>query len=197
MRVALYIEGGGSKSADIACRRGFPKLISKAGLTGRMPRCVACGPRNDTFDHFSTTHAQCNDIYAILLVDSEDPVTAPAWQHLKQRDNWDRPTGADDDQAQLMIQCMETWLIADRPTLKQFFGQAFRESALPPGNDPEARPVDTVQDALEAATRDCGDKRNYRKGRRSFELLGKVDPAELRARLPGFRRLCETLESHC
>ena len=56
-----------------------------------------------------------NDL-PLLLVDSEGPVAAgqTSWQHLKARDNWDKPRPVSDDQAFLMVEVMETWFIADR-----------------------------------------------------------------------------------
>ena len=81
----------------------------------------------------------------MLLVDSEAPMLAAAqpgdasqpedrkrwqpWLHLKQRkgDDWDKPTGSEDLQCHLMVQCMEAWLLTDRETLKVFFGQGFKD----------------------------------------------------------------------
>jgi hypothetical protein len=75
-----------------------------------MPRIIACGGRDDAFDRFR--HAP-EEQHAILLVDSEGPVATKPWVHLKARDGWD-PGAATDDQAQLMVACMERglWRIA-------------------------------------------------------------------------------------
>ena len=55
MNARLYIEGGGdSKQLHTRCREGFRKLLERCGFGGRMPRLVACGGRNSTFDDFST-----------------------------------------------------------------------------------------------------------------------------------------------
>ncbi|MBI2318589.1 MAG: DUF4276 family protein [Betaproteobacteria bacterium] len=116
-----------------------------------------------------------------------------AWEHLANRDRWVRPQDAEDDRAQLMVQCMETWCVADHQALRTFFGQGLNERALPPLVDLEARPKDDVQAALDNATRDCERDRAYRKGRRSFELLAALDPAELEKHLPHFVRLCDCL----
>lgn len=195
MTVTLYVEGGGdSKSGHIACREGFRKLLSRAGFEGRMPRIKACGTRARTYDDFRTAlRISGPSAYPVLLVDSEAPVSKSAWAHLGQRDNWSQPDGADDDQAQLMVQCMETWCIADREALRAFFLQCLQESALPAPNDLETRPKEDVQEAMERATRTCERDRTYTKGRRSFELLGKLNPSELR-KLPHFAALCEVLE---
>ena len=76
MSVKLYVEGGGdSKALRRACAKGFRTFIERAGLEGRLPRIVACGGRNKTFDRFSTTHNAGEDT-PVLLVDAEGPVTA-------------------------------------------------------------------------------------------------------------------------
>jgi hypothetical protein len=197
VNVKIYIEGGGdSKLQHVQCREGFRKLFENAGFTGRMPRTIAGGGRGSTFDAFKTAIAvRSQDTMPMLLVDSEDPVTVPtAWEHLQARDKWERPADVTDDQAQLMVTCMETWIMADRAALNRVFGSSLQTSALLPETNLEARPRDAVQDALEHATRGCGRDKAYSKGRRSFQVLAFLDPAALKQRLPYFRRLLETLD---
>lgn len=197
MNVKIYIEGGGdSKLQHVQCREGFRKLFENAGLAGRMPRIVAGGGRGNTFDAFKTAVAvDSQDAVPMLLVDSEDPVSAAtAWEHLQARDKWERPADVIDDQAQLMVTCMETWIMADRAALNRVFGSSLQTSALLPETNLEVRPRDAVQDALEHATRGCGRGKAYSKGRRSFQVLAFLDPAALKQRLPYFRRLLETLD---
>ena len=195
MTVKLFVEGGGdAKSLHIDCRRGFSQLLERAGFKGRMPRIKACGSRNAAYDDFLTAHSQSRTQgHPILLVDSEGPVSRDPWGHLSARDGWSRPSDADDGQAQLMVQCMESWCVADRGALRAFFGSCIVENALPAVNNLEACAKDDVQRALENATRSCGRKRAYAKGRRSFQLLGVLDPDTLREHLPQFARLCEAL----
>lgn len=196
MKVKLYIEGGGNRSSlHIKCREGFRKLLERAGFQGRMPSTKACGNRNAAYDDFKTALkvAATTNEYPVLLVDSEAPVSQLPWQHLQSRDGWERPADADDEQAQLMVQCMESWCVADRIALRKFFGDRFRENPLPSLENLEARAKETVQEALVNATRDCGRQRGYEKGKRSFELLGELNPVELKKYLPHFVRLCEML----
>lgn len=193
MRVAVYVEGGGRRwQVNRACRAGFGALFRKAQLP-RSPAVIPCGPRHDAFKQFCRALAD-SDEYPILLVDSETQVTQQPWRHLETQDNWNQPAGTDEDQAQLMVQCMETWCAADRSALQHFFGPDLNEKKLPPLNDLEERPKDRVQDDLREATRPCGEERMYRKGRRSFELLAKLNPTVLKEHLPHFRRLCDALE---
>lgn len=131
-----------------------------------------------------------------FLVDSEAPVTEPVWKHLQEQDGWSQPDGADDDQAQLMVQCTETWCVADRNALRRFFGQHLQDSALPALNNLEGRAKDDVQQALEDATRECGRDRKYNKGRRSFRLIAELDPSALKEHLPHFVELCNVLDKN-
>ena len=198
MSVRLYVEGGGNtERLQLECRKAFRQLLEKMGLSSRMPRIYACGSRNDAFDDFCHAHATAKpDEFIVLLVDSEDPVTLPPWQHLKARDGWDCPTGATDDQAQMMVTCMETWIVADREALRRVFGSALRETHLPATTGLEARGRDQVQNALERATAACVLARRYQKGRRSFQTLAEVKPEALEG-LPHFQRLLTLLQDRC
>jgi hypothetical protein len=190
--VRLYVEGGGDDRAELRarCREGFSKLLLRSGFGGNMPRIVASGGRDRVFDDFKTavqTHGI--DELPIMLVDSEDPVTQTPWAHLRTRDRWECPAGVTDDQAQLMVTCMETWIMADRAALRRACATPLQRSALLPDQDMERRPRHDVQNALEKATHAW-----YCKGGRSFKILADLDPSLLRAKLPHFRRLVETLE---
>ena len=154
-----------------------------------MPRLKACGSRQSAYENFVAIYASQSSLdYIALLIDSEDPVANidETWRHLNQRDGWQTPPGAQDDQVLLMVTCMETWIVADRQTLNQHFGNPLQTSALPPLDNLEGRSRQDVQDRLERATRDCPSP--YTKGPKSFEILGKLNPDVLEQRLPSFRR---------
>jgi hypothetical protein len=197
VRAHLYIEGGESKEDKIRCREGFCKILEKAGFSGRLPRLRACGGRYSAFDDFKTAHAgrRLGDFIA-MLVDSEDPVKdlEKTWDHLKSRvgDKWDKPVGAVDEQVLFMTTCMETWIVADRAALREHFGQRLQEKALPALHDLENRSRADVHDKLVRASRDCLNA--YSKGKRSFEVLAKLDPAVLKQYLPSFVRVDRILK---
>ena len=202
MSVRVYVEGGGNKATDSDCKRAFHTLLTKAGFAGRLPRVLPCGPRNEAFNDFRTAlRNSTSDDYPILLVDSEDPVAdanqpdadpSGAWRHLAQRDGWTRPDGAADDQAQLMVTAMETWLLADRQALAAYFS-GMNASALPADTELEDRRREDVLRALDNAARPSS-KGGYAKGSDAFALLAQADPTALRSRLPHFRRFVETLD---
>ena len=144
-----------------------------------MPRIVACGSRDNAYDRFRTGHSS-KGVSAMLLVDSEGPVTAlGTWQHLKSRDGWDRPSGATDDQCHLMVEVMESWFLADKDALQAYFGQGFRRQALPLNPNIEQIPKQDVERGLDGATQGTM-KGRYRKGADSFGILMRLDPAKVR-----------------
>ena len=184
MSVIIYIEGGGDNDQNLErlFRRSWATFFAAAGLQGHRPRVVRGGGRNRTFNLFAKEIKRPNPKRVpLLLVDSEAPVKAGrlVWQHLQANDNWIRPLNAGDDQTFLMVQAMETWFLADRNSLKRYFGAKFKENALKQWPKLEDVPKETVLDALERAT----DKR-YDKGKASFELLAQVDPALIEAACP-------------
>jgi hypothetical protein len=201
----IYVEGGGdSKQLRSLCRRGFSDFFGKAGLFGKMPRVVACGSRENAYDSFCT--AVENGESALLLVDSEAPVAAAntpgavsawtPWVHLGERkgDGWKRPARAVDEDCHLMVQCMETWFLADPKALEQFFGQGFQAGALPHGSKAvESISKASIFQSLARATRSCKSKRPYGKGEHSFKILGMIDPQKVATASPWAGRLLEEL----
>ena len=201
MTAHLYIEGGGnSKQEKIRCREAFASLLKSQGFSGRMPRLTACGGRGAAFDDFKTAHAAAKPGHFIgLLIDSEDPLAMPkdpleqrTWEHLRQRDGWATPKRATDQQVLFMTTCMETWIAADRPTLRTHYGQGLNEKQLPPTDQLESRHRHAVQDAIQNATSNCSNA--YRKGKRSYEVLAKLNPAVLDGLLPSFARAMAILD---
>jgi len=191
----IYLEGGGdSKELYVRCREGFRKLLKRSGFDGRLPRLVACGGRNAAFNDFKIDHVSkgASD-YVALLIDSEEPVNdkETPWDHLKARDGWDHPAGSTNDQVFLMTTCMETWIITDREALSAHYGKKLRLRALPPLTDMEQRLRHEVQDQLAQSTRDCTNR--YVKGKRSFEILGKLTADVLEKHLPSFARFRKIL----
>ena len=197
MTAVLYVEGGGNgKAARAECRRGFAQFLANAGLKERMPRIIASGGRQHAFDDFRhALNKPRKDRFNVLLVDSEGPVAenTGTWAYLKQLDGWDRPQGAADHSAHLMVQCMEAWFLADKDGLAKFFGRGFNANALPRNPDIEEVPKNDLLTGLKNATRRCRPKGEYSKGRHSFEILSKTDPVRVLDASPYAKRLVDTL----
>lgn len=189
MRAYIYIEGGGdSKELHVRCRQGFRQLLERCGFSGRMPRLVACGGRSAAYSDFKTAYESNKAEYVAMLIDSEEPVSNPeeTWDHLRNCDRWERPDGADDEQVLFMTTCMESWIAADHDTLGQHYGNNLQKSALPSLISLEQSNRQNIQERLKHATRNCSNA--YQKGKRSFEILGKLKPETIESHLPAFQR---------
>ncbi len=191
VRVVLIVEGGGDHDKDlkIACRRGFNRLLKSCNLP-RMPRIQAGGSRKTAFDRFrSELQNRTQREYPVLLVDSEEQVDnhEKPWDHLEKRDAWRRPEEASDTDVFLMTTCMETWIVADRDCLRDYYPSGLIESRLPRRSDLEAVDRHTIQSSLEKATEKTN--KPYRKGEVSFDILALVNGERLQTQnLPGFHR---------
>ncbi len=182
VKVIVFVEGGGNRKLDDACRRGFRQFFIRAGLNPSCFSIVACGNATKACERF-VMRLNCplpNEV-SLLLVDSEEPVAAAdAWSHLSSRkeNKLRRPVGASDDSAQLMVQCMEAWFLADRETLKAYFGQSFSDSKLPSSANIEAVAKDRTLESLKDTTRESK-KGRYDKGEHSFAILERLDASKV------------------
>ena len=197
VKAALYIEGGGTGGRlGQLFRNAWRDFFVSAGLAGSLPRIVRGGGRQQTFEQFSAAIGSGRtEELPILLVDSEGPVESgrSAWEHLQANDRWARPPGVEDEQAFLMVQTMETWLLADRHALRDYFGPSFRENRLPSQYSLESIAKETVQQSLERATADCG--KRYAKGSISFEILRRINPDAVSERCLHARAMLDCLRS--
>ena len=198
MKVKIYVEGGGDRrDLKAKCRQGFRMFLQNAGVRDGGFSIHACGGRQAAYDDFCVALKNAkDDEFIVLLVDSEAPVAqshsdAP-WSPLKARDNWDQPAQATDDNAHLMVQCMEAWFIADRATLRAFFGQGFNENRLPANPNVEEIPKQDLYAGLNNASRNS-QKGRYGKGRHSFDILSQINPTRVAAASHWAKRLIDTL----
>lgn len=206
MSAYIYVEGGASgpnedgsssKYLTIRCQEAFHTLLDRMGFTGRKPRLVACGGRSRVYGRFCTAHGASGG-YVAMWIDSEEPMadTEQAWKHLAEVTSvaaWVKPAGAEDDQVLFMTTCMETWIVADRATLREHYKQKLNENPLPHTNGLESKGRHDVQDRLERATKDC--QNAYAKGKRSFDVVAKLEPGVLKQHLPSFVRILRILSA--
>ena len=197
VKVRLIIEGGGEgKRQAGSFRAGWREFFQSAGITANRPIILRGGSRNQAFQRFVSEVEKANpDELPILLVDSEGPVEPnhSVWQHLQTNDGWRPPASVSDQQAFLMVQAMEAWLLADRAALQNYFGRGFRENRLPQQTNPERVPKDDLAPALARASADC--RRQYAKGPVSFAILGIVNATVVAERCRHARALIDHLRS--
>ena len=208
VKIHVYIEGGGDGNSGliVACQKGFREFLANAQINVGKVKLIPCGNRGRALKNFRL--ALKNGLIALLLVDSEGPVHANhqsgdsetwrPWSHLESRpdDGWKLPEGATEQDCHLMVQCTESWLIADRAALRHFFGQHFKAARLPaPTAKIESIPAEAIIKSLKLATSECETKRPYDKGAHSFELLSRIDPAKVKAASPWAARFLAELKS--
>lgn len=196
MRIAIHAEGGGEgQLLDTLFRQAWAAFFRSAGLAGRMPRVVRGQGREQTIANFLKALQQPEaGVLPLLLVDSEKAV--PAGQSAAgflRADTHVRLPQAADGQMFLMVQLMETWFLADRDLLRRYFGNELRENAFAAWPDLEAVPKETVLRVLDQATAGC--RTPYGKGKVSFELLGRLDPARVETACPHARELLAFLRA--
>lgn len=191
------MEGGGPKpNSHALLRQGMDAFLAEIKDACRKKRwnwkLVCCGTRDETYKHFENERANSDDSIVVLLVDSETRVdmSAPA-AHLAAHDQWDFQ-GVDDDVIHLMVQTMETWIVADPDALRAYYGQGFRGNVLPRHQNLEEVNKSDIGQALNLATQGT-QKGKYHKIKHARELLQLINTMTVRERCPHCERLFETL----
>ena len=195
VEVRVIVEGGGDASVqDGPFRIGYGTFLRKIAPPEVDGRPVALeivrgkGGRS-AVDKYLSQRSLYPDALLILLIDSEEPVSpnATVWEFIKARHGFDHPAWAEEAHAYLMVQCVETWLVADPAALAVHYGPKFDADKLPKRTNLEEELKRDVQSKLEEAVGKLGG--GYRHGD-SAKLIARVDPARV-ARLSHGARLRE------
>lgn len=196
--IHIYIEGGGDgKNTKDLIKQGFSQffkpLVDETKSKSMRWDITICGSRNNAFRGFRNALKYYPEVFNVLLVDAEAPLEISSfWEHLKSRDDWDKPLGVDDDNCHLMVQTMDAWFIADIEALKKFYGQGFKENAIPKNSNVETIDKDRLFDSLKKATCNTS-KGEYHKIKHASKLLGLIDVVKVRQASPSCNRLFTTL----
>ena len=196
--LTIIMEGGGETARGrAAIRQGMDQFLAPVKQLARDRamrwKLTPWGSRSKAYDRF---HAAVRDQEAdlvILLVDSEGPVHTPPKRHLTDRDGWNLDF-ANDDTVHLMVQSMETWIVADAAALTAYYGQGFRANALPSTSDLESIERSTIATGLKQATRNTR-KGAYQKIRDGGQLLERIDANVVGAKCPSCAAFFEALSS--
>ncbi len=194
--IRLYVEGAGNDiHTKKLLRDGFRSFLNELIQLARRKRVkfqiIACGPRQQAFSDFSNALQKHSTAFNILLVDAEAAVSASPWQHLRGRDGW-QVGHLNDEHCHLMVQMMEAWLVADPSALSRFYGQGFKENAIPKNPNVEQIDKKTLLSALKDATRNTS-KGEYHKTRHGFRILEQLEVAKVRHAAPHCDRLFKAL----
>ena len=184
--IRIYFEG------DTSLRRGFRTFIQRG--CGTVVRTVSGGSRNDTIKDFMTALQTRTTALNLLLIDAEGKDDSRLFESLSKHRDWKPPTGATGlaNRVFWMVQVMEAWFLADRAALKRYYGDAFRESALPRRTEVEQISKSDVDTALTEATKKTG-KGPYHKTGHAPKLLELIDPKKVRKASPNCERLFQQL----
>lgn len=185
--VRIYFEGAPK------LRPGFQSLF--AGLQSASRRITPVPCKANAIADFMDGIKNYPDAVNILLIDSEGPYTPNLLQEVRRHDHWDTALGRQvpDDRLHFMVQVMESWFLADRATLRNYYGPGFAENRLPANRQVEQIRKDDVINGLAAATRDTV-KGRYHKTRHAPDLLASLNPAQVRAAAPACANLFAALE---
>ena len=112
-------------------------------------------------------------------------------RHLQARDKWNL-SFTPEETVHLMVQIMETWIVADLAALSQYYGQGFRANKLPKATNLETVPKPTVERSLGEATKDT-QKGRYHKIRHASDLLKLIDVESVKAQCDHCQRLFDDL----
>ena len=195
--ISIYLEGGGDTAGTrAALRQGMDAFLQPMKQAARdkalLWKLIACGTRSEAYKGFrNAINDSEGDEVVVLLVDAEEPVNRLASDHLRNRDGWDLGL-ASDDIIHLMVQTMETWIVADPNTLGVHYGQGFKTNVLPKARNLETVSKSDIAHRLKEATRQTL-KGPYHKTRHASDLLKRIDAERVKKRCRHCRLLFDKL----
>lgn len=201
VELRIFVEGGGESSAlRRSCRIAFKRFLPTVGA-GVILGVRPCGSRGNAYRDFVTAVKQRKpDVLPVLLVDSEAPVGQShkdkPWKFLgaQRHGKWTRPSGSRDNQAHLMVQFMESWLVCDPAALEEHYGKGFKKDKLPQNKNIEKVSTTEVKRKLNSAIRDTnrGKKGTYEHNE-GFAILADLKYAKVEERSVWAKRLFDFL----
>lgn len=183
--VLIYIEGDTKqkgKANAIPLRQGLRTFFQNLENEIKVPiRIKPVGARELTIKIFLSEIDDNRDNFAVLLVDAEgeigeDESVKTFLRKISDKFNF---KNVKDEQCHLMVQLMESWFLADKEKLGEFYGPNFNHNALPKNKNVEKIPKADVLKGLKAATAKTK-KGEYGKGTHSGEILQKINSSSVR-----------------
>ena len=185
--IRIYFEG----SARL--REGFNKLIrptiERASHNSVRFNLIAGGSTEETIKDFKKAESSHTDAYIVMLIDSDQAYDSGLLMNVRSQIG----ANVQDEQIHFMVQVMESWFLADRDTLKKYYGREFQERRLPQNSAVEQIPKSDVIAGLENATRGTS-KGKYHKTRHAPQLLSNLDADKVCSAAPSCKRLFDALQ---
>ena len=129
--IRLYIEGDSGKHRHPTLREGFRDFLTDIVGIARQKkvgfRLIMAGSRQQACHDFITALRiyRGNGVYIALLVDSEGPLAGREPVDLLSNDCCPYRIVAQPEQCHLMVECMESWFLADVLALQRYYGKKF------------------------------------------------------------------------
>lgn len=184
--VIIYIEGDTKqkgKSNAITLRQGFREFFKGLAEEIKIPIDLKLGgAREITIRIFLSEVENYPESFQALLVDAEREINerdSPKTFLQKISTKFDFKT-VKEEQCHLMVQMTESWFLADKEKLAEFYGKGFRANSLPKNKNVEAIAKSAVETGLKNATRETS-KKEYDKGSHAGEILRVIDSNKVRA----------------
>ena len=193
MKLVVFVEGTAGDPG--ALRKAFRQFLERLGIPGSAIQIVAAGDGPAAHRAYVRSVSKyANDRIAFLLIDSEQHKEKglPNWEFLSQARKLNKPEAAGVDSLGLMVQCMETWFLADREKVIKYFGLPEDGGPLPKHTEPELVSKSEVLSSFDRAARQIR-RRRYQKGQDALALLGLVDPNVIAKRCPHAERFFSAL----
>lgn len=139
---------------------------------------IPSGSRDETYKDFVRGVRSHPNSFVIVLVDSEDAVTAKsALEFLQASTTW-AFRDVRDAQCHLMVQVMESWFLADMEALVKYYGPKLQRATLPNNPNVEQVAKSDVLGGLTGATKHTR-KGRYHKTKHAAALLSAVSPEKV------------------
>ena len=197
--VILYIEGDTKqkgKGNAITLRQGFREFFQPLAEDIKLPIDLKLlGSREIAIKIFLSELDYNPESFSALLVDAEgevDEKDTPKTFLQKISAKFDF-SNVKDEQCHLMAQMMESWFLADKEKLAEFYGQGFSVNSLPKNTNVEKIAKSDVENGLKAAVRNTS-KKEYKKGEHAGEILRIIDSNKVRQAAPHCEKLFTTIK---
>lgn len=187
--VILYIEGDTKqqgKGNAITLRQGFREFFQPLAEEIKISiELKLLGSREIAIKIFLSELEFNSESFPALLVDAESEVDendTPKTHLQKISPKFDFKN-VKEEQCHLMAQTMESWFLADKEKLAEFYGKGFKVNALPKNVNVEKIPKTDVETSLKNAVRETL-KKEYKKGEHAGEILRIIDSNKVRQSAP-------------
>lgn len=193
MKLVVFVEGTAGDPG--ALRKAFRQFLERLGFPGSAIQIVAAGDgpaAHKAYEKFVSRSE--DDRIVFLLIDSEQHKERdlPNWEFLSRTRKLRKPKAAGVNSLGLMVQCMETWFLADRDAAIGYFRLGKGGDPLPRHAHPELVPKVRILDSFDKASHQSR-RRRYQKGADALALLGLVDPNIVAERCPHAERFFNAL----